>query len=52
MGAGAMQLKKLLEKWDLTSLQIKTPFLEMEWQPQDEDPRPRRAEDARASRTW
>lgn len=32
-----MQLKKLLEKWDLTSLQIKTPFLEMEWQPRDED---------------
>ncbi len=32
-----MQLKKLLEKWDLTSLQIKTPFLEMEWQPKDED---------------
>ena len=32
-----MQLKKLLEKWNLTSLQIKTPFLEMEWQPKDED---------------
>ncbi len=32
-----MQLKKLLEKWDLTSLQIEAPFLEMEWQPHDED---------------
>ena len=32
-----MQLKKLLEKWDLTLLKITTPFLEMEWQPLDED---------------
>ncbi len=32
-----MQLKKLLEKWDLTALKIKAPFLEMEWEPQDED---------------
>jgi hypothetical protein len=32
-----MQLKTLLEKWDLTSLSIKTPFLEMEWQLRDED---------------
>ena len=32
-----MQLKKLLEKWDLTSLKINTPFLEMEWVPRDED---------------
>lgn len=32
-----MQLKKLLEKWDLTSLRITTPFLEMQWEPQDED---------------
>lgn len=32
-----MQLKKLLEKWDLTSLKITAPFLEMEWQPKDED---------------
>jgi hypothetical protein len=32
-----MQLKKLLEKWDLTSLSIKTPFLEMQWDPRDED---------------
>jgi hypothetical protein len=32
-----VQLKKLLEKWDLTSLKITTPFLEMEWEPRDED---------------
>src|SRR5262249_53801380 len=32
-----MKLKQLLEKWQLTSLQIKTPFLELEWQPKDED---------------
>lgn len=32
-----MQLKKLLEKWDLTSLRITTPFLEMQWEPKDED---------------
>jgi hypothetical protein len=32
-----MQLKKLLEKWDLTSLKIKAPFLEMQWDPRDED---------------
>jgi hypothetical protein len=32
-----MQLKKLLEKWDLTSLKIKTPFLEMQWDPKDAD---------------
>jgi hypothetical protein len=32
-----MQLSKLLEKWDLTSLKIKTPFLEMDWEPKDED---------------
>jgi hypothetical protein len=38
MGRGwAMQLKKLLERWDLTSLRIKTPFLEMQWEPRDED---------------
>jgi hypothetical protein len=29
-----MQLKKLLEKWDLTSLKIRTPFLEMQRDPQ------------------
>ncbi|AGA91582.1 hypothetical protein Thimo_2882 [Thioflavicoccus mobilis 8321] len=32
-----MQLKKLLEKWDLASLKISTPFMEMEWVPRDED---------------
>lgn len=32
-----MQLRKLLEKWDLTSLKIKLPFLETEWVPKDED---------------
>jgi hypothetical protein len=32
-----VQLKKLLEKWDLTSLKIKAPFLEMHWEPRDED---------------
>lgn len=32
-----MQLKKLLEKWDLTSLKITAPFLEMQWEPKDED---------------
>lgn len=32
-----MQLRKLLEKWDLTSLRFTTPFLEMEWEPKDED---------------
>jgi hypothetical protein len=32
-----MQLRKLLERWDLTSLKIKAPFLDMEWQPRDED---------------
>jgi hypothetical protein len=32
-----MQLRKLLEQWDLTSLKIRAPFLDMEWQPRDED---------------
>jgi hypothetical protein len=32
-----MQLKKLLETWDLTSLKITAPFLEMQWEPKDED---------------
>ncbi len=32
-----MQLKKLLEKWDLSSLKIRGPFLEMTWEPRDED---------------
>ena len=32
-----MNWEKWLEKWDMTSLKIKTPFLDMEWKPQDED---------------
>lgn len=32
-----MKWSKWLEKWDMTSLKIKVPFLEMEWNPQDED---------------
>lgn len=32
-----MKLEKWLEQWDMTSLKIKTPFLEMEWNPKDED---------------
>ncbi|MDP8240668.1 MAG: hypothetical protein P9X24_16390 [Candidatus Hatepunaea meridiana] len=32
-----MKWKKWLENWDMTSLKIKTPFLDMEWKPQDED---------------
>jgi len=32
-----MKWRKWLEKWDMTSLKIKTPFLDMEWKPQDED---------------
>ncbi len=32
-----MKWEKWLEKWDMTSLKIKTPFLDMEWKPQDED---------------
>jgi hypothetical protein len=32
-----MQLRKLLENWDLNSLKIKAGFLEMEWVPRDED---------------
>jgi hypothetical protein len=32
-----MKWKKWLEQWDMTSLKIKTPFLEMEWKPKDED---------------
>jgi hypothetical protein len=31
-----MQLKKLLEQWDLDSLKIKAGFLETEWVPRDE----------------
>jgi hypothetical protein len=32
-----MKWSKWLEKWDMSSLKIATPFLEMEWKPQDED---------------
>ena len=32
-----MRLKDLLSKWNLTSLKVTTPFLEMEWEPQDAD---------------
>jgi hypothetical protein len=32
-----MKWRKWLEKWDMTSLKIKTPFLDMEWEPQDKD---------------
>ncbi len=32
-----MQWRKWLEKWDMTSLKVKTLFLDMEWKPQDED---------------
>ncbi len=32
-----MKWRKWLENWDMTSLKITAPFLEMEWKPQDED---------------
>jgi len=32
-----MKWSKWLEKWELSSLKIKTPFADMEWTPQDED---------------
>ena len=32
-----MKWGKWLENWDMTSLKIKIPFLDMEWKPQDED---------------
>jgi len=32
-----MKWGKWLEQWDMKSLKIKAPFLEMEWNPQDED---------------
>lgn len=32
-----MKWKKWLENWDMTSLKIKTPFLEMDWNPQEKD---------------
>ncbi|OQY52255.1 MAG: hypothetical protein B6245_23800 [Desulfobacteraceae bacterium 4572_88] len=32
-----MKWHNWLEKWEMASLKIKTPFLETEWKPQDED---------------
>ncbi len=32
-----MKWKEWLEKWNMTSLKIKTPFLEADWQPKDKD---------------
>ena len=32
-----MKWRKWLENWDMTSLKITTPFLEMEWSPQEAD---------------
>ena len=32
-----MKWREWLENWDMTSLKIKTPFLDLEWRPQDED---------------
>jgi len=32
-----MKWKEWLEKWSMTSLKIKTPFLETDWQPKDPD---------------
>lgn len=32
-----MKWKKWLENWDMTSLKISPPFLEMEWKPQEAD---------------
>ncbi|MGZ9262976.1 MAG: hypothetical protein ACXW6V_26210 [Candidatus Binatia bacterium] len=32
-----MRLKDVLERWGLTSLRIKTPFLEAAWEPKDAD---------------
>lgn len=32
-----MKWRAWLEKWDMTSLRIKTPFLDMEWNPKDAD---------------
>lgn len=32
-----MKWDKWLEQWDMTSLKVKTPFLDMEWKPKDED---------------
>lgn len=32
-----MKWRKWLEKWDMTSLKISAPFLNMEWKPENED---------------
>lgn len=32
-----MKLRQWLENWDITSLKITAPFMEMEWSPKDED---------------
>jgi hypothetical protein len=32
-----MKLQHFLEQWNLTGLKLKTPFLEMDWAPLDED---------------
>ncbi len=32
-----MKWRQWLENWDMSSLKIKAPFLEMEWNPRDED---------------
>jgi hypothetical protein len=32
-----MQIRDLFEKWGLTSLKVKTPILEMNWEPADAD---------------
>jgi len=32
-----MKWRKWLEQWEMTSLKIKTPFLNMEWEPKDAD---------------
>jgi hypothetical protein len=32
-----MKLRQWLENWDMTSLKITAPFMEMEWSPKDED---------------
>lgn len=32
-----MKLRKFLENWDMTSLKIKTPWLDMKWEPKDAD---------------
>lgn len=37
LGGSQMKWKKWLENWDMTSLKIKAPFLDMEWKPQEED---------------